>query len=212
MSNITRYKYPRTLHLPWSLGATSDDKKLKDTTNFDGKLVVVTEKMDGENTTMHREGIYARSVDSGGHPSRNWVTNLWANLIAYRIDPQIRICGENLYAKHSIAYNNLESYFLAFNVWDGTACWRFDKTKEFVEQLGISLVPVLGICEFSKDVVHGLWEKTCNKDTSEGYVVRLYGSFYLNEFQSSVAKYVRQNHVTTDSHWMHKTVITNKLI
>ena len=32
------YKYPRTYHFPFSEGATSDDKILKDTTIFDSKL------------------------------------------------------------------------------------------------------------------------------------------------------------------------------
>ena len=44
-----KQKYPRTYHLPWSLGATSDDKILKDTSCFDDKIVIITEKLDGEN-------------------------------------------------------------------------------------------------------------------------------------------------------------------
>lgn len=43
-------KYPRTFHLPWSLGATSDDKVLKNVDHFEGTCVVITEKMDGENS------------------------------------------------------------------------------------------------------------------------------------------------------------------
>ena len=39
-----RYKYPRTYHLPFSPGFTSDDKVLKDDSQFYGKRVVVTEK------------------------------------------------------------------------------------------------------------------------------------------------------------------------
>lgn len=42
-------KYGRTFHLPWSPGAHDDDKTLKDTSQFEGKRVVVTKKMDGEN-------------------------------------------------------------------------------------------------------------------------------------------------------------------
>ena len=37
-------KYPRTLHLPWSEGATNDDKILKSVEHFEGKQVVITEK------------------------------------------------------------------------------------------------------------------------------------------------------------------------
>jgi hypothetical protein len=42
-------KYPRTLHLPWSPGLTNDDRQLKSTEHFEGREVVVTVKMDGEN-------------------------------------------------------------------------------------------------------------------------------------------------------------------
>ena len=67
------YKYPRTFHLPWSPGCTSDDKVLKSVDHFVGKRVIVTEKMDGENTTISKNKIYARSIDSKDHESRHWV-------------------------------------------------------------------------------------------------------------------------------------------
>jgi len=38
-----------------------------------GREVVVTEKMDGENTTMYCDNIHARSIDGRHHPSRDWV-------------------------------------------------------------------------------------------------------------------------------------------
>jgi len=34
-----RFKYPRTHHLPWSLGATKDDKTLGSVRHFEGKRV-----------------------------------------------------------------------------------------------------------------------------------------------------------------------------
>lgn len=209
--NPNRYKYPRTMHLPWSPGCTSDDKVLGDDSCFHGKVVVVTEKMDGENSTLYRDGYHARSVDSRHHPSRDWLINLWANRVSYQIDPWIRICGENMYAQHSIRYENLESYFLAFSVWDGVVCWRHDKAVELVESLGLSFVPVLGIGEYSQEFVHDSWVQNRTSEDSEGYVVRIFDSFNMDEFQQSVAKYVRENHVQTDDHWMHSEIKPNKL-
>ena len=43
------FKYPRTMHFPWSLGSTSDDKFMENTASFVGKDIVCTLKMDGEN-------------------------------------------------------------------------------------------------------------------------------------------------------------------
>jgi hypothetical protein len=68
-------KYPRTYHLPWSPGQTRDDRVIESTDIFKGKEVVVTIKMDGENTTMYHDYIHARSIDSGSHPSRTWIKN-----------------------------------------------------------------------------------------------------------------------------------------
>lgn len=106
------YKYPRTFHLPWSPGATNDDKVLSTDEHFIGKEVVVTIKMDGENISMYHKGIHARSMNSANHPSRTFVKRIWANKVMGIIGENVRVCGENLYAKHSIHYKNLEDYFL----------------------------------------------------------------------------------------------------
>lgn len=94
-----RVHYPRTPHLPWSPGASSDDVRVGDLSGLAGREVVVTEKLDGENTTLYADGLHARSLDSAHHPSRAWVKALQG-----RIGPAIpqgwRVCGENLYARH----------------------------------------------------------------------------------------------------------------
>ena len=45
----------------------------------------------------------------------------------------------------------------------------------------------------------------------EGYVIRLASSFQYEDFATSVAKWVREDHVTTDEHWLDKPVVPNKL-
>ena len=54
-------KYPRTWHLPWSEGKTKDDRTLSDCKQFEGREVVVTEKMDGE-TLQSIHFTYTREV------------------------------------------------------------------------------------------------------------------------------------------------------
>lgn len=203
-----RIKYPRTPHLPWSPGATNDDICQGNVNIFEGKVVVVTEKMDGENTTLYPDYVHARSIDSRFHPSRTWVKAFQAK-IGYRIPTGWRICGENLYAKHSIAYEDLPSYFLAFSVWnDRNECLSWEDSKVFFEKLGL-LAP--------KELYIGLWcEKTIRNivlDTNhqEGYVVRVADSFHFNAFAHSVAKWVRKNHVVTEQHWMHAEIVPNGL-
>jgi len=206
-------KYPRTFHFPWSPGATSDDKIRQDNLNiYEGQRVIVTEKMDGENTTLYHNGYHhARSRDSKTHPSRRYVSEA-ARLFTSPVFQGLRCCGENLYSKHSILYMNLQAYFLVFSVWRDNFCFSWDDTLEVLEMAGLCHVPVL---------YDGLWDlnkvKSCMTGISqaggfqEGYVVRLAREFYIEEFELAVGKYVRTNHVTTDQHWMHQQMHPNGL-
>lgn len=207
MSNYK--KYPRTPHLPWSPGVSSDDVRILDATIFQGREVVVTEKMDGENTTLYRDHIHARSLDSRHHPSRDWVKQ-WHASIAYSIPQDWRVCGENLYAQHSVAYSQLASYFYGFSVWnDENTCLSWADTEEWFELLGVHSVPVL---------YRGIWDEAVIRAVKvetgavEGYVVRLADAFSYEDFKYSVAKWVRPNHVQTDQHWMFAELVANGLL
>ena len=203
-----RYKYPRTSHLPWSPGVSDDDIRILDTTAFEGQDVVVTEKMDGENTTLYRDYIHARSLDSAHHSSRDWVKT-WHGSMAHNIPAGFRVCGENLFAKHSVKYDALESFFYGFSIWDeNNNCCSWVDTLEWFELLNIHPVTVL---------YRGLWDEALireiniNSDSCEGYVVRLSGSFEYDKFSKCVAKWVRKGHVQSDKHWMHAEIEPNKL-
>ena len=60
-----RVKYPKTRHFHFS-NTSSDDVILGDYSGFKGEEVVVTEKMDGENTTIYRDGMHARELGHVG--------------------------------------------------------------------------------------------------------------------------------------------------
>ena len=45
----------------------------------------------------------------------------------------------------------------------------------------------------------------------EGYVVRLARRFTIEEWHSSIAKYVRPNHVQSGTHWMFAPIVPNEL-
>lgn len=202
-------KYPRTYHIQQSLGVTSDDKIQYDLSALIGKNVIVTIKMDGENTTLNCERVWARSLDSNNHPSRNWVKGLWGN-IAYKIPSGIRICGENLYAKHSIHYTDLPSYFMAFSVWEGEQCFDWDSTVNLCTELGLEIVPVIYRGIFDESIIDQLI-KSVDVENHEGFVIRLEESFTYSDFSKSVVKWVRKNHVQTDKHWSTQPIIKNLL-
>src|SRR5438128_1765378 len=111
-------KYPRTFHLPWSPGATDDDKVLDTTGHFLNRQLVITEKVDGGNCCLTRAGVFARTHGATPtHPSFARIKALHA-AIKFDIPEDWSIFGENCYAKHSIAYNQLPGYFLSFGIRD----------------------------------------------------------------------------------------------
>jgi len=200
-----RIKYPRTYHFPWSPGLQNDDRRLETTDFFMGQEIVVTTKMDGECTTIYQDHIHARSIDSGYHESRDYVKGVWGR-IKSDIPEGFRVCGENLYAQHSIPYDNLEDYFLGFSVWNGDICLGWTETQEWFSLLGIESVPVLYEGIYDEDFLRSL-----DIGDTEGYVVRLREPFTYEEFNVKVGKYVRKNHIQTSEHWMTQKVVPNKL-
>lgn len=208
MLAVRRVKYPRTLHLPWSPGVASDDKRHA---CFKPDVeVAVTEKMDGENTSLYRDYIHARSLDGRPHASQDWVRALQGR-VGWRIPEGWRVCGENLYARHAIAYEDLTSYFQVFNIWnESNVALSWTDTLSWAGELGLQTVPVLYRGPFDRAMIHAAWEALSH--TSEGYVVRPAESVPYDEWTQAVGKYVRAQHVQPSTkHWSRAAVIPNKL-
>ncbi|MEU9603035.1 RNA ligase family protein [Streptomyces sp. NPDC048057] len=207
-----RTHYPRTPHLPWSPGATPDDLRAPGPPpGFAGRDVVVTEKLDGENTTLYRDGLHARSLDSAHHPSRAPVKALQARL-AHAVPAGWRICGENLYARHSLPYDDLDGHFYGFSVWDERGdCLDWDRTVAFLHGLGIPTPRVLWRGTYDARAEKALRALKVDTARQEGYVVRTVEGFGYADFAARVAKWVRPGHVQTDTHWMHAAVVPNRL-
>lgn len=209
MITVMKIKYPRTFHFAFSQGVASDDKIIKSTSAFIGQRVIVSSKMDGENTNLYHDYIHARSLESANHISQEWVKN-WHGSFKHEIPTNLRIAGENLYACHSIFYDDLPHYFLGFSVWDGNTCLSWDDTIEWFNLLNITPVKVLYDGIYDEQLISNLY-KSMNLEKQEGYVCRLADSFDISEFNTKVAKFVRKGHVQTDIHWKNQKIIPNKL-
>ncbi len=185
---------------------------MEDETCFDGKTVAVTIKMDGENTSMYRDGIHARSLDSSNHPSRSVVKALHGQ-IKYDIPEGWRICGENMYAKHSIHYTDLESFFYVFSVWnEKNEALSWNETVKFCNNLDLTLVKVRSFTDIYSSnfsYIEQCYLAEVAKG-QEGIVIRNIDSFHYDDFQQNLAKAVRKDHIQSDEHWK-TTWIPNKL-
>jgi len=221
MNNRSKYyKYQRTPHLPGSGGATDDDRTWSEEDLYNSALVaseeiVISCKMDGENTNFYNDHYHARSIDSRHHPSRDWAKRKWGE-VSYKIPEGWKVALENVFACHSIFYNDLESFLYVISLWDEERnCLDWDATVDFAEnELQLPTVPVLYRGPFDIDILHKLADDL-DPNTQEGYVVRTASGFHYEDFGSCVAKYVSSEFKEmlddSDEHWMHKQVVPNKL-
>ncbi len=122
-----------------------------------------------------------------------------------------RLCGENLYAKHSIFYNTLPSYFLLFSIWnERNECLSWNETEDWAEMLNLTLVPVLYRGVWDEKRIQTLYQPRYEGSEMEGYVVRLARRFSYGEFRRSTAKFVRPN-FAAGRHNYHRVLELNGL-
>ena len=224
-------KYNRTFHLPWSEGCTSDDKRAASVASLINVDIVITEKMDGSNSSLEKAGCFARThAGPPSHPSFDGLKALHAAK-RHLIPANFQLFGEWLYAKHSIAYDKLPAYFMLFNarcmdiperLIDPTfTCavewFAWDEVELWADEIGVPTVPVLFKGKVSsekelKELTLSLMKENSRVGTErEGVVVRVARSFNDEEFSSCVMKFVRKDHVQTGDHWSHKEIVKNKI-
>jgi hypothetical protein len=198
-------KYPRTYHFPFSPGTTSDDRIKSDWQDILQYELVVTEKLDGENTCLKKEGVFARSHSA---PTLNpWAKNMWDihRLVKDNLG-DFNIFGENLFGIHSIEYERLESHFYIFAIRESDKWLSWDEVVFYANVLDIPTVPVIKRGFFKeKELIECINEALKNGSLlgglCEGVVVRKADAFDTETFSNHVLKYVRKNHVKTDEHW-----------
>nr|WP_245460656.1 RNA ligase family protein [Rhizobium leguminosarum] len=121
-----------------------------------------------------------------------------------------RIVGENLYAQHSIGYDDLPSYFLGFAWISDDEVQSWDLTLARFEELGIDPVSTL----YRGPYKAGLFEDiaaSLDRTKQEGFVVRITDGFLEAEMPVRMGKYVRDNHIQSETHWMQSELIPNRL-
>jgi hypothetical protein len=198
-------KYPRTYHFPFSPGASSDDKVCADWEPITKERLVITEKLDGENTCLKSSGVYARSHSA---PTRNpWAQNMWPIWERIRYDlNDLEIFGENLYGVHSIEYSQLTAYFYVFGMRIGESWLPWNEVLQYCYLLDLPLAPVFQEGIFTPmvlktTILEGMQVPSALGGLREGFVVRSMEGFMEDDFSQKVLKFVRPNHVQTDEHW-----------
>lgn len=212
-------KYPRSLHLPWSPGGTSDDKRLADASPFVGVELLITEKCDGSNLTYTRHRVFSRSHSGPpAHASFDLAKATHAR-IGHQLSEGLSLFCEYCYAVHSIEYGALPDYSLVFGARDDETglWWDWDMVVAQARDVGLPTVPVLfrGAVGSEREL-EALTMSLASAPSAfggmrEGVVVRRAGEFADEAFGRSLAKWVRKGHVQTDEHWMHQAIKAQRL-
>ena len=202
-------KYPRTPYSPWSPSIA--DREIADMYNFVGKPIVITEKIDGSNTMLHNGQVYGRSVDTPSNAG--WLAMVKQYHSWKTIGTQDRLFfGEDIFGIHSIEYGPVypDCTFYLFGIYyPGFDLWQSWSDIEWhAREFGFNTVPLLYTGTLSditelKELTDKLMElpSALGGGSKEGIVIRVASSF--SNFNSSVCKLVRKNHVQTSEHWTY---------
>ncbi|QKJ29184.1 RNA ligase family protein [Mucilaginibacter mali] len=211
-------KYGRTYHYPFSPGTTSDDRIAHDYWEHIQCIpnIIHTEKLDGENNCLSKNGVFARS--HAAPTTSAWTESLRRFWQLVRNDlGDLEVFGENLYAVHSIEYRKLEHHFYVFGIREHDRWLNWEETQFYARMLDLPTVPVIKTEAVPTD--RGVFEKEMLKlvngrgafepydvydqreTTIEGIVSRNADDYAASDFAQNVFKYVRKGHVKTDEHW-----------
>eukprot|EP01038_Epipyxis_sp_PR26KG_P004429 gene4429-6264_t len=230
-------KFPRTPHILNLGGATRDDKVLGiqeiNAIIERRQHVVIEEKVDGANIgffiDINTNKIIAQNrshyISSGYHaqfsPLDKWIMQHMDELWGILEPGRHILYGEWLYATHSVYYDQLPNWFIAYDLYDKIENKFFSRQKLSERLMGtsINIVPVLYEGElhsieqckdFLKDM--SLFSSKCLR---EGIVLRIYNSIDNNndeEHLVSRMKLVRGDFISGNERWNRSAKLAvNKL-
>jgi hypothetical protein len=218
------FKFPHTPHLIW-LATTPcrEDKVLSpaEARAFLDAEVTVEEKVDGSNIglSLDESGVLrvqsrGNYLTSGSHPQ---FQPLWPWVDARRfalieaLRPGLMLFGEWCFALHSVPYNRLPDWFLAFDVYDRAQdrFWSCDRRDHWLNDLGLLPVPRLARGRLSMDRLLSLMGASRLSDgPMEGIYLRREQGPWLEQR----AKIVRSEFVEgIGKHWSDQPLEKNAL-
>jgi len=219
-------KFPRTPHLLWPLARPPKDDRvlsLADAENFLSGNITVEEKVDGANIGFSLDDFGSVRVQNrgswlakGAHPQFQplwgWIAEKTSALMGL-LKPSRILFGEWCFAVHSVPYDRLPDWFLAFDVFDcdENRFWSSSRRDELLRGTGIHHVPRMLARSASLSAVQRLLQSAQSNIGAhpvEGLYLRREGVEWLE----SRAKLVRPEFLLDmDEHWSERPLVRNKL-
>jgi len=218
------FKFPKTPHLTVLEEVSIRDDKVmteQERDEFLTNYISVEEKVDGANLgisfsdegelMLQNRGSYLHKPYIGQwKPLQNWLDTHQERLFDILTNKYI-LFGEWCYAKHSIYYDRLPDWFLAFDLYDVKKS-RFlcrNKRNDLLDKTGIAIIREIAQGCFSFDKVRQLITKsTYNDELVEGLYLRADEGDWLK----ARAKLVRPQFMQQiGDHWSKKRIVVNKI-
>jgi ATP-dependent RNA circularization protein (DNA/RNA ligase family) len=221
------FRFPHTPHLAWLGSGTPRDDKVLSVADADALLsgeVVIEEKLDGANLgvsvdedgrlRLQNRGQYL-VPPFGGQFSR---ATAWMERHQERLAPtlgdELMLFGEWCAARHSVVYDHLPDWFIAFDLYDRPAgrFWSKQRRDAWLDRLNLPAVPALarGRTTFAKLKALTMTSTSRFGNTPlEGVIIRRDGA----EFLERRAKLVRPDFAQAIvEHWRNRRLEWNQVL
>ena len=217
-------KFPRTPHLLWlGEGLPRGDKMLspEEAATLMRKPAAAEEKVDGANVGLSvgpdgriraqsRGGYLSRASHEQFRPLWRWLAS-HEDLLRNVLGEDLILFGEWCYARHTVEYDALPDWLLAFDVYDRGhgRFWSRERRDTLFGRARLTPVPVLATGLFDRARIEQLMGQSRVGSTKmEGIYLRWDDGDWLVHR----AKVVRRGWVLADEpHWSRRTVQPNRL-
>lgn len=221
------FRFPHTPHLVWLGPGMPRDDKVLSTAEANALLsgeVTIEEKLDGANLGVSVNGDGRLRLQNrgqylippfGAQFSRvaAWIERHHDEL-APALGNGLILFGEWCAARHSIVYDHLPDWFLAFDIYDRAAArfWSTVRRDAWVKGLNISLVPVLARRRVSLAEVEAIAMTGVSRfgtNALEGVIIRQESADFLDRR----AKLVRPDFAQAiGEHWRNRRIEWNAVV
>lgn len=182
--------------------------------------IIVEEKIDGANLgiSFDQDGIPVFQNRGG---TINSFVGQWKQLFNWflaheyflfdALFDRYILFGEWCYARHSVFYDSLPDFFIAFDIFDkqNKSFFSVNKRNFFLKDSGIYSVPLIGKGYYSMEQLSKLvLTSKYGQEKAEGIYLRIDEGEELKQR----AKFVRPSfHQAIEDHWSRNTLVLNRL-
>jgi ATP-dependent RNA circularization protein (DNA/RNA ligase family) len=212
-------KYPRMEHTANS-HPTDDDLISKDL--LFPKFWIVTEKVDGAQMSIEFQNkelivtnrgtrLLQGDMDRQFHILPEWIYPKYEMLLE-KLGDKLVLFGEWLHHKHTVPYDELPDWFIAYDLWDKEAK-NFVPFKDFchiMDECEIHHVPILfeGVIQNENHLIEFISKSRFGSEEMEGIVIHSPDGKYRYKY---VTGRFHESVDQSSQHWRYKARIPNKL-